>query len=81
MTDQPICSADDYETIIPDDRVKLVEVPVEDPSEWIETGEHDEEFGLEITDWAGDWQPINVGDCAECQHRREALLAKLDAME
>ena len=54
MTDQPICSADDYETIIPDDRVKLVEVPVEDIDEWIETGEHDEEFGLEITEWTGD---------------------------
>jgi len=55
-------------------------VPVEGTGEWIETGEHDEEFGLEITDWTGDWQIINVGDCAECQHQQEALLAKLDAM-
>ena len=50
MTEQPVCSADDCETIVPDDRVELVEVPVESTGEWIETGEHDEEFGLEITD-------------------------------
>ena len=80
MTDQPICSADDYETIIPDDRVKPVEVPVGDPSEWIETGEHDEEFGLEITEWTGDRRTINVGDCAECQHQQEALLADFDSV-
>ena len=54
ITDQSVCSADDYETTIPDDRVELVEVPLEGTDEWIETGEHDEEFGLEITDWTGD---------------------------
>ena len=46
----------------------------------VETGEHDEEFGLEITEWTGDWQIINVGDCAECQHQQEALLADFDSM-
>ena len=76
MTEQPVCSADDCETIIPDDRVELVE----GTGEWIETGEHDEESGLEITDWTGDWQTINVGDCAECQHQQEAFLAEFDPM-
>ena len=80
ITDQSVCSADDYETTIPDDQVELVEVPVEGTGEWIETGERDEEFGLEITEWTGDWQIINVGGCVECQHQQEALLAKLDAM-
>ena len=78
MTEQPVCSADDCETIIPDDRVELVEVPVEGTGEWIETGEHDEEFGLEITDWTDDWQTINVGDCVEYQHQQEAFLAEFD---
>ena len=59
---------------------ELVEVPIEGTGEWIETGEHDEEFGLEITEWAGDWQTINIGDCAECQHQQEALLAEFDPM-
>ena len=80
MTEQPICSADDCETTIPDDRVELAEVPVEGTGEWVGTGERDEEFGLEITEWTGDWQPINVGDCVECQHQQEALLAELNAM-
>ena len=80
MTEQPVCSADDCETIIPDDRVELVEVPVGGTDEWVETDERDEEFGLETTDWTGDWQPINVGDCVECQHQQEAFLADFDSM-
>ena len=50
MTEQPVCGADDCENSIAEDRVELVEVPVEGTGEWIETGERDEEFGLEITD-------------------------------
>ena len=30
MVEQSVCSADDCETILPDDRVELVEVPVEE---------------------------------------------------
>ena len=55
MIEQPVCSADDCDAIIPDDLVELVEVPVEGTGEWIDTGERDEEFGLEITEWTGDW--------------------------
>ena len=39
MTEQPVCSADNCETILPDDRVELVEAPIEGTGEWIETGE------------------------------------------
>ena len=55
-------------------------MPLEGTDEWVGTGERDEEFGLEITDWTGDWQSINVGDCVECHEREQALLAELDAM-
>ena len=71
MVDQLVCGADDCENSIADDRVELVELPVDGTGEWVGTGERDEEFGLEITEWTGDWQPINVGDCVECQHQPE----------
>jgi len=80
MVDQLVCGADDCENSIAEDRVELVELPVDGTGEWIDTGERDEELGLEVTEWTGEWETVNVADCVECHEREQELLAELDAM-
>lgn len=80
MVEQPVCGADDCENSIAEDRVELAEVPIGGTGEWVGTGERDEEFDLEVTEWTGEWATVNVADCAECHKREQALLDELDAM-
>ncbi len=41
-------------------------------------GEVDDEFGLEITEWTGEWKTVHYGLYAECQEQDQRLIEELE---
>jgi len=79
MTGQPLCAEDDCHNPVEDNRIEWIEVPVEGIGQWIETGETDEEYGLELTEWTGEWETVHAGICAECHEREQRLFEELSS--
>jgi len=80
MADRTICVEDECDNIVAKDQLEQVEAPVEETGEWIETGEIDDELGLEVTEWTGEWKTIHYGVCADCRERDQRLLEELERL-
>lgn len=76
MTKRPTCVEDECDNTVESDQVELIDVPVEDTGEWVETGETTDDYG-EITEWTGEWQTIQYGICAACREREQQLFEEL----
>lgn len=74
MIGQWSCGEDECSNIVVDERVKLEELPIEG------TGEYDDEFGLEITEWTSERESITVAICAACYERERELIVQLEAL-
>lgn len=80
MSNQWTCVEDECSNVVADERVRLKKLPVEGTGRWVTTGEEDDELGLEITEWTGERELVNVAICAECYEREQALIAQLETM-
>jgi len=80
MADRTICVEDECDNVVESDRVEQIEAPVEETGEWVETGEVDNKFGLEVTEWTGEWETVNYGLCVECEERDQRLIKDLEQL-